>query len=194
MQPSDINFLDAVEADNCAILCKARWDETAAANIVPHLVAILDSDNRNTLLRTLRAFVTIGPLACNGATKIAYLLRSPEISVFEAAAIALARISLSNPEAAVRPLVQAADLLGRDKYVMLALIELGVAAKSSSPVFERNFADRSAAIRRLALRGLFEIGAKETLLTLLPQAATDKSKEIREYASKLKKRLGLTTR
>src|SRR5437868_707750 len=68
--------LDAIEADNRAVLYKARWDKVAATEIVPQLVALLDSDDRDILLRTLGAFVTIGPLACDGAPKIVRLLCS----------------------------------------------------------------------------------------------------------------------
>jgi hypothetical protein len=187
--------LEAVEADNRDVLYTARRDKVAASNVVPKLVALLDSEDRDTLLRALRAFVTIGPLACDGAPKIARLLRSSEIWVFQAAAIALAYVSLKKPGPAVQPLVEVANMPGREKYAMLALIQLGEAARSAAPVFARSFEDRSARIRRLALRGLVEIGADDEMLsTILRQAARDKSKEVREYASKLSRRLAHRTR
>jgi HEAT repeat protein len=179
-------FLDAVEADYRAILYKARWDEAAASDVVPQLMALLDSEDRDTLLRTLRAFVTIGPLALDAAPKITPLLRSPDPLVFQAAAIALAVVSLRKPDAAIKPLIEAADVAGQEKYVMLALIEFGKAAKSANPVFVRAFDHRSASIRRLALRGLAAIESDEKVLSkVLRRAAEDKSKEVREYAAKL---------
>lgn len=187
MLPSEVaTFLDAVEADYRAVCYKARWDEAAAAEIVPKLTAILDSDDRDTLLRALGAFVTIGPLACDAVPKIARLLRSPELWVFQAAAIALARVSLKKPSPAIHPLIEAADIPGHEEYVMQALIILENAAKSAAPVFVRSFKNRSAKIRRLALRGLVAIGADDSVLSeILRQAANDKSKEVRDYASKL---------
>ena len=190
MLPSEaVAFLNAVEADYRAACYKARWDDTAAAEIVPKLTALLDSNDRDTLLRSLGAFVTIGPLACDAAPKIAELLPSSEPCVFQAAAIALARVSLRKPSPAIQPLVEAADVPGNEKYAMLALIEFGNAAKSAAPVFVRSFVNSSASIRRLALRGLAAVGADDAVLSeMLQQAASDKSKEVREYALKLASR------
>jgi HEAT repeat protein len=178
--------LDAIEADNCAILYKARWDPATAIEVVPKLVAIIDSDDRDTLLRGLRALVIVGPPASEAAPNIARLLHSSEIWVVQAAAIALARVSLKNPQNAIKPLVDAANIPGGEKHVMHALIDLGEAAKSASAVFVRAVESRSASIRRLALRGLVATGANEEMLAAaLERAAADKSKEVREYAKKV---------
>lgn len=178
--------LDTIEADNCAVLYKARWDAATAIEVVPKLAALLDSDDRDTLLRALRALVIIGPPACDAAPKIARLLHSSDIWVFQAAAIALARASLKNPQYAIKPLVDVANVSGGEKHVMHALIDLGEAAKSASAVFVRAFESRAASMRRLALRGLVAIGADEvTLAAALGRAANDKSKEVREYARKV---------
>jgi len=190
MSPVEVTtFLNSVEAENRAALYKSRWDEAAASQIVPKLVALLDSDDRDILSRALRAFVTIGPLACEGAPKLAQLLQSSENWVFEAAAVALACVSLREPRPAVHALVEAANTPGREKYAMLALIQLGEAAKPATPAFARCSEDRSAGIRRLALRGLLVIGADDDILSrILCQAASDKSKEVRECALQLSRR------
>jgi hypothetical protein len=93
-------------------------------------------------------------MACHAAPKITRLLRSSEPWVLQAAAIALALVSLEGPGPAIQPLVDAANVPGQEKYAMFALIAFGEAAKSAAPVFLRAFDNRSAAIRRLALRGL----------------------------------------
>jgi hypothetical protein len=178
--------LDSVEADNRAVLYKARWDETTAADIVPKLSAILDSDDRDLLLRALRAFVTIGPAACDAAPRITRHLHSQEPWVFQAAAIALALVSLNKPDAAIQALAEAAVVPGQEKYAVLALIQFGKAAKCVAPIFVRAFENRSARIRCLALRGLAAIGSDGDLLsTVLRQATNDKSKQVREYAFRL---------
>lgn len=187
MSPSQSSTaLDAVEADNRAALYKARWDESAASGIMPQLIPLLDSEDRDTLLRTMGAFVTIGPLASGAAVKIAGHLRSSDESVFRAAAIALACVSLKEPQLAIAPLVDAAKTPGREKYVMMALIEFGEAAKAAAPVFLSACANRSASIRRLALRGLAAIGADDEVLSeVFRKATADRSKEVRAYASKV---------
>lgn len=187
MSVSDfVAVMNDLEADNCAALYDARWNEAAAADVIPKLSSVLDSDDRDILLRALRALVIVGPKASDVAPKIIRLLHSSELWVFQAAAIALARVSLNKPESAVSPLIDAATVPGGEKHVMFALIDLGHAAKAASPVFVRALASRSASVRRLALRGLVSIGADEELLTkALEKAASDKSKEVREYAAKV---------
>lgn len=186
LQNDAATFLDGIEANNRRRLYKARWDAAVAAEVVPTLVSLLESDDRDTLLRVLGAFVTIGPEAYEGAPEIARHLKSPDILVYQSATIALGCVSFRNPGSAVQPLFEAANVPGREQYAMHALIGLGTAAMSAYPLFVRSFEDRSAKTRRLALRGLIAIGAPERILTeVFQKAAKDRSKEVRAYAAKV---------
>jgi HEAT repeat protein len=193
MQMSDAaRTLDVLEADYRAALYRARWDEAAAATVTPQLVALLDSEDRSILLRTLAAFVTIGPLSHNAAPRITRLLHSSsEPLVLRSALHALACVSLKQPGPAVKPMMDAADVPGLEKDAMFALIQLGKAAQPAAPVFIRAFENRSARIRRLALRGLHEIESTGALAEdVFRRASQDKSKAVREYAVKLLARRG----
>ena len=85
----------------------------------------------------------------------------------------------------IRPLVEAyRPACGKE--ILHSLLGFGARAREAGPVFLHAFEDRSAPMRRLALRGLKAIGApKETLGPVLERAATDRSREVREYARKL---------
>jgi HEAT repeat protein len=179
-------FLATCEADYRAVLYKARWDEAAAAVVVPPLIETLHIDDQETQQRALAAFATIGPIAWQAAPHIIPFLFSTEAMLYQTAAHALYCVSLKKPEPAIQPLIEMAAIEGREKFAMHALIELGPAAKAAIPFFIRAFDDSTVYMRRLALRGLKEIGAKgQELNEILQRAATDRSKEIREYAAKL---------
>jgi hypothetical protein len=188
-QDDEATFLDGIQANNHRALYQARWDAAAAAEVVPKLISLLDSDDRDTLLRVLNAFVTIGPEAHASAPKIARHLKSPDILVYQSATIALSCVSYRNPGSAVQLLFEAGNVPGREKYAMHALIGFGAAAASAYPLFVRCFGDRSAKIRRLALRGLVAIDASEQILVeIFRKAANDKSKAVREYAAMISRR------
>jgi HEAT repeat protein len=193
MEMSDAaRILDVLEANYRDALYRARWDEAAAAEVVPQLVALLDSDDRSILLRTLAAIATIGPLSHDAAPRITRLLRSSsEPWVLSAAAHALGRVSLRKPDPAVKPLIEVADVPGVEKDAMFALIGLGQAAQSAAPVFVRAFQNPCARVRRLALRGLYEIGSTSAVAeAVFRRAGQDKSKAVRDYAAKLLARRG----
>jgi HEAT repeat protein len=180
----DVAFLEKCEGNTRAILYKARWDETTVAEIVPRLINVIRSNDAELQRRALAAFVTIGAPAWQAAPHIIPLLQSENTLVFQTAAHALYRVSRNKPELAIQPLIAMAEIAGREKFAMQALIELGTSAKSAIPIFIRAFDDSTVYMRRLALRGLKEIGAKgQELNEILQRAATDRSKEIREYAA-----------
>lgn len=186
MSPSKAeSILDAAEASNHALLYKARWDDQTASRIIPDLIELLDSADRDVLLRTLGAFVTIAPRASAAAGRIRSHLRSHDRAIAQASVWALARVSLDRPELAIDSLVDAADLPGLEKPAMQALAGFGAAASRAAPLFTRAFGDPSADMRCLALRGLAEIQATPDVVSpVLRQAATDKSKRVRDYAAK----------
>ena len=184
-QPDAASILDAAEANDRAVLYEARWNEQTAARIIPKLIELLDSTDPEVLRRTLNAFVTIAPRAAAAAGRILPHLSSQDPLIAEVAVWALARVSLDNPDLAIDPLISAADLPGLRKPAMQALIDFGGAASRAALLFARAFADPSADMRCLALRGLAQIGAPPSVvLPVLREATTDKSKRVREYAAK----------
>jgi hypothetical protein len=178
-------ILNALEANYRARLYQARWDEAAAAEIVPQLVGLLGSPSPDIVLRSLRALVTIGPAARGALDAALPYLGSSDLAVAEVAAHAIGCISLRDPGAAVGALV-AAFRPGLEKPVMHALLGLGSAAGAAAPVFAQAFRHKRAGVRRLALRGLKEIQAPASIVdAILAQARVDRSREVREYARKL---------
>ena len=178
-------ILDALEANYRARLYQARWDDAAAAEIVPQLVGLLGSPSRDIVLRALRALVTIGPAARGALDAALPHLQSPDAGMAETAAYAVGLVALRDPMAAVGPLV-AAFRPGLEKPVMHALLGLGPAAGPAAPVFALAFGHKLAVVRRLALRGLKEIHAPTHIVgAVMAQALADRSGAVREYARKL---------
>jgi hypothetical protein len=179
------SILDIVEANDRAELYEARWNDQTASRIVPKLIALLESADRDVLLRALSAFVTIASRASTAARKILPHLRSDDPRIAQNAIWALARVSLDNPELAIDPLISVADVPGLRKPAMQALVGFGAAARRAAPLFAGAFADPSADVRCLALRGLAEVKAAPNIVApILAQAAVDKSRRVREYAAK----------
>lgn len=184
---SDIEaFLASCEANTREILYRARWDEATAEEVVPLLIEALYSDDLEIKRRALSAFVTICHNAQTAAPQIIPLLRSADSRIYETAAHALQRVSWKKTGPAIQPLIEMAAIPGREKFAMHALIGLGPGAKAALPVFIRAFDDSTVYMRRLALRGLKEIGAEgKAVDEVLDRASRDRSKEIREYAKKV---------
>lgn len=177
-----------LEADDRAVLYEARWNDEKAKTVVPRLIRLLDREDRDCRLRTLRGLVTVGRSSELAIQKVARLLQSVDDLVFHAAAITLSVVAADSPGPAVESLIKAA-MPGREKPVMFALVNLGHAAKAATALFERGLSAPSAQMRRLALRGLAAVGAdEETMHSALNAALRDKSKEVRSYAKKLASR------
>lgn len=167
------------------MLYKARWDEVAAGEVVPQIVGLLGSPNKNIVQRALRALITIGPLARGALAAALPHLGSDDPHVVDTAAHAIGSIAWRDSDEAIGPLV-AAFGPGHEKAVMFALLGFGPTASSAAPVFAQAFQHKSARIRRLALRGLKEIQAPALIIQeVLAQAQTDRSQEVRKYAQKL---------
>jgi hypothetical protein len=186
MRRSDAELiLNEAESDNRAVLYHARHNDETASQVVPKLIALLDSEDRDILFRTLKAFVTIASAAHAAAERIRPHLQSDDPAVAQVAIWALARVSLHDPDLAIDPLVCAAASPDLRKAAMQALLGFGGAARRAAPLFVAAFEDSSADMRCLALRGLSEIDADpHTVSPVLTRAATDKSKRVREYAAR----------
>jgi len=177
-------ILDEIESDNRALLYKARWNDETAGEVVPQIIDLLSSSNRETLRRSLTALVTIGPYARNALDAALPHLQSEDLVISHNAVIAISCIALHDSEAAIQPL-RDAYREGLEKPVLNALLCFKSNARSTADIFAQAFAHHSLKMRLLALRGLKAIDAPaEILQPILNKAASDRSREVQEYARK----------
>jgi hypothetical protein len=177
-------ILDVLETDNRALLYKARWNEKIAGEVVPQIIDLLSSSNRETLRRSLNVLVTIGPSARSALDAVIPYLQSDDDVISRCAALAVSCIALHDSDAAIQPL-QNAYREGFEKPILDALICFKSNARSTADIFAQAFANKSAKMRLLALRGLKEIEApSEILKPILSKAEKDRSLEVQAYARK----------
>jgi HEAT repeat protein len=178
--------LDRLEADTFAELYKSRWDAAHAETVVPALISCLKVSDTAVLHRALSALARIGPEAQQAIDAVIRLMFHADPLIADAAIHALGRISLKCPERAVAPLVHAASKPATQKPALFALIGFGRNANSTASAFATAFASRDARIRRLALRGLKEIGADASIAEpIVALALKDTNAEVRAAAKKL---------
>jgi HEAT repeat protein len=178
--------LTRLEANNWADLYRSRWDSAFAAMVVPELVGCFEVDEVGILLRSLSALHRIGQAAHSAGDFIIPLLGHVDGRVQQVAVHTLSSVCYRDPQKAVPPLVRAAQNPLLLKDAMFALIYLGHGANSAKHVFIGAFAHRQGRIRRLAIRGLKQIGAEgEDVMAVLYQAVNDKNSKVKEYATRL---------
>lgn len=192
MTPNEANVvLMRYEADLYADLYKSRWDAAYASKVVPNLIECLDTDEKSILLRTLSALDRIGPEASAAGPLVSPLLEHRDASVRQAAVCALTGVWFREGHRAVAPLTRLANDPSMLKHAMFGLIRLGEAAKPAKNVFVAAFDHRDGRIRRLALRGLSEIGADgPDVIALLKRALNDKNSQVQSAATKFIERIG----
>ncbi|MBC8354158.1 MAG: HEAT repeat domain-containing protein [Planctomycetes bacterium] len=185
-----IATLDALEANMSRALYRCRFDAEHRDATLPVLAALLAEDDTAIRQRAMRAVATIGhcdttralaalvPLLC------ANLLHADELTRGTAVG-ALFAVGQDNPEAAVPALIDACDAESLLDRSLLALIEMGEAARSAVPCFRRFATHRNGKIRRLVMRGLGAIGADdEDSRTVLNAGLRDPNKRVRDMAQK----------
>lgn len=178
--------LGRLEADKSAELYKSRWDAARAAIVVPPLINCLEVPDTAVLYRTMSALVRIGPESQQAIDAVIKLLPHPDPVINDRAIYTLGRIGLRSPERVIPALVRASSAVATQKQALFALLGFGHNASSTSPTFIEAFQSRDSRIRRLALRGLNEIGAgAEIMKPVLSIALKDKNKEIRTAAQKI---------
>ena len=178
-------ILREVEANLCADLYKSRFDEAHAAIIVPRLIACLGLQDTDILRRALSGLHTIGPLAAASIDFVTKLMFHCDTIVAQNATLTLAAVAWRCPERATKPLVHAASIPELQKPALFSLISFGKAAIFATEVFTTAFESRDARMRRLALRGLKEIGAAPNAMQpLLERAQNDSNKQVRAAAER----------
>lgn len=181
--------LARLEADNFAELYRSRWDAAHAAKVVAMLLPCLRLEDNLVLHRALFALARIGPEAHAAITAVTRLVFHTDKIVAEVAIHALGGIGLRSPNKVLRPLMQAAAVPELQKAALFSLLRFGEAASSAAAVFVTAFENGDARIRRLAIRGLSEIGAGlEIVQQVLPHALKDKNGQVRLAAQRLASR------
>lgn len=183
------HVLAKLEADKFSELYRSRWDRTHAATVVPLLLSCLEVEDVSVLRRSLSALHRIGPEAQDAIDVVIRLMSHQDRLISENAILTLSTISLRCPERAIGPLTQMASRAGFQKPALFSLIGLGTGAVSATEVFISAFESSDARIRRLALRGLTEIGADATSVqAILSRALIDHNGQVRAAAERLARR------
>jgi HEAT repeat protein len=182
--------LDQLEANQFEALYRCRWDTECAADVVPALVSCLGVDDAKVLHRALLALFRIGPNANSAADEVARLMFHTDTLICEVATHTLGGICCHCPERAIKPLRQVALDPKLQKAALFSLIGLGRGAGPAAAVFVASFESRDARIRRLAVRGLAQSGAKRSVSgPVLSRALKDRNGQVRAAAQRLARAL-----
>jgi HEAT repeat protein len=188
MSAEEQAILDRVNADNWAELYRCRWSAPDSECVIPQLVRLLESDDSQITNEALRALFRIGTPAASAAVPVAKLTQSPLPMTKRLAVVTLGQIAHGVPALCVEPLASAmADpLCCRDALRVLAFI--GPDAKTALERVIQLFNDADARIRRAAVVTAASINLEHPdVMQLLRKASDDRSKIVREAASKLLK-------
>lgn len=180
--------LDLLEADMSRSLYRCRYDRKHRDATIPVLLELLAVDDLAIKQRTMRAVATIGH--CNEIGALVRLvpilckdLQDEDELTRRTAVGALFAVGSDNPQAAVPALVQACDDAKLLDAALLALIEIGEAARPAAPCFRRFASHRHGKVRRLVMRGLGAVGADDTeSRAILQTGVSDRNQSVREMA------------
>lgn len=182
--------LDQLEANQFEALYRCRWDTEYAAEVVPVLVSCLRVGDTKVLHRALLALFRIGPAAHSAAEAVTSLMFHPDTLICEVATHTLGGICCHCPERAIKPLTQVALDPRLQKAALFSLIGLRRGAAPAAEVFVASFESRDARIRRLAVRGLAQSGAKRSVAgPVLARALKDRNGQVRAAAERLARAL-----
>ena len=181
-------ILDSLESDMWQSLYRCRHDREHRESMIPVLAGLLRNSDSVIKQRAMRAVAKIGhcdtvgalaelvPLLCSGLQHEDELTRRTALG-------ALHVVGRDNPDVAVPALVDACDDERLLDASLLALIEIGDAARSAAACFRRFASHRSGKIRRLVMRGLGGIRADDAeSLAILNSGASDANRRVREMA------------
>ena len=178
--------LDSLDAATAAGIENSRWNPAEAAIVVPKLLDCLEVADTTVRHRAMSALVRIGPEAHSAIDLVIRLMFDSDPLIADVAIHTLGRISLRCPDRAITPLVHAASKPTTQKSALFALIGFGHDAISATATFTAAFESRDARIRRLALRGLKEIGADASITEpIVSRGLHDTNGLVRAAAQKL---------
>lgn len=188
--------LGKLEAKQWQKLYLCRYDRKHRDATIPVLAELLAHDDRAIRHRTLRAIGRVGPCDTIGALSplvplvCEFVEHDDELTRAMAVGV-LFGIGRDDPESAVPALVAACDQEELLEAALLALVEMGPAAKKAAPCFHRFARHRNGKVRRIVMRGFGAIGADDARSRKVLQAAlNDRNKAVRETAEKALARPG----
>ena len=189
MRPVD-EFLDTLEENAFSVLYQCRWNRELSDDVTRQLKRCLASaDDAEDLRRGLAALQRIGVPASAAIPDVIPLVWHEGDIVARTAILTLGSIGLHAAHEVVPVLIAAAGIDVLRKDAMFALIGFGRAAESSLEVFRAALKSPDARMRCLALRGVASVGSAEVALPLVALSLADRSKQVRDYAEKLRARL-----
>ncbi|QDT57987.1 HEAT repeat protein [Stieleria bergensis] len=177
--------LDEVNADKWAMLYRCRWSQPDADRVVPQLTELLDSTNPLITHESLRALFRIGTPAARAAPRVAELTESDDSMTRRLAVLALGQIAHTIPDACVGPLASALSDAECCRDALRALAFIGSEAHNALDQVKPLFSNPDAKVRKAAVMAASAINAADTeIIELLHRAVADRSKIVREAASK----------
>lgn len=160
----------------------------AAAAAVPQLAMLLEIENKELKVATLKALGAIGPDAAPAVPELMVALKDPDYEVREQSALALLKIG---PRAAAAVAALTARLQDEHFYVKRAaasaLGSIGEPSQPAIPALILAMQDKNATVRESAVGALGEIGAKtpEVVAGLARLAETEEYVGVKREAIRL---------
>ncbi len=185
MSAQEQAILDRVNADNWAVLYRCRWSRLDAEREVPQITDLLESSDFLIVNEALRALFRIGTPAASAAPVVAKLTRSKHPITKQLAVLTLGQIAHEIPTVCVETLALVLDdpLCCRNALRSLAFI--GPDAIGALKYVLPLFTNSDANIRKAAVEAAAAIDAeKPEIAEMIRKATTDRSKIVREAASK----------
>lgn len=182
--------LDRFNADNWAMLYRCRWSPEDADEVVPQLMRLLESSDPEIQQATLRALFRIGTPAAAAADQVAGLTRSSVPMTKRLAVLALGQIAHQLPEVCVDPVAETLSDPECCRDALRILSYLGQAAAGALEAVKPLLTNPDAKVRRDAVKALAKMKpADPQVIELIRAATNDRSKIVREAASKCLKSL-----
>lgn len=190
MSISEQEILDRFNADNWAVLYRCRWSKPEAAQVVPQLEKLLESEDRLIVDEALRGLFRIGTPAVSAAPRVALLIQAQEPITKHLAVLTLGQIAHKVPSLCVEALasVLSDPMCCRD--AMRALAFMGRNALAAIERVQERFNDRDAKVRKAALVTATAIDSTHPrTIELIGKGLKDRSKVVREAANKFSQKL-----
>jgi HEAT repeat protein len=185
MSDAELAILNRVNADNWAELYRCRWSTADAERVVAELAELLASQSPEIIQETLRALYRIGSPAISLAPQVAGLTRSSDPMTKRLAVLTLGAIAHTMPSLCVEPLASTLHDQKCCRDALRILASIGPPAQESLDRVKPLFFAAEAKVRKAAVETASAINVSDPdVVRLLHQATADRSKEVRDAASK----------
>lgn len=178
-------ILKRFNAHDSEILYRCRWSQADADEVVPQLIDLLDSTDPLIQHEALRALFTIGTPGAPAADRVAELTRSADEMAKRLAVLALGQIAYTMPDVCVEPVAETLSDPACCRDALRILAYIGPAASGAIDRVKPLFSNADAKVRKDAVKAAANMSPTDPeVLNLLHQATNDRSKIVREAASK----------